>query len=62
MFFVALKPAPNKDMFNVEYIQECKIKFEAPKDKSDIAQCANSQVWAYQNLLPSQTEMFKMRR
>jgi hypothetical protein len=28
MFFVELKPAPNnEDIFNVEYIQQCKIKF-----------------------------------
>jgi hypothetical protein len=29
MIFVELKPAPNnKDMFTVEYIQQCEIKFE----------------------------------
>jgi hypothetical protein len=28
MFFVDLKPAPNnKDIFNVEFLQQCKIKF-----------------------------------
>jgi hypothetical protein len=44
MFFVELKPAPNnKAIFNVEYIQQCKIKFEPPKHKMDIAQCANCQ-------------------
>jgi hypothetical protein len=44
MFFVELKPAPNiKDIFTVEYIQQCKIKFEPPKHKKDIAQCANCQ-------------------
>jgi hypothetical protein len=37
MSFVELKPAPNnKDIFNVEYIQQCKIKFEAPRPKKDI--------------------------
>jgi hypothetical protein len=37
MFFVELKPAPNnKDMYKVEYLQECKIKFEPPKHKRDI--------------------------
>jgi hypothetical protein len=42
MFSVDLKPAKNnKDTFNVEYIQRCKIKFEQPKHKRDIAQCAN---------------------
>jgi hypothetical protein len=44
MFFVELKPAPNnKGIFNVEYIQQCKIKFKPPKHKRDIAQCANCQ-------------------
>jgi hypothetical protein len=41
MFFVELKPAlNNKDIFLVEYLQQCKIKFEPPKHKRDIAQCA----------------------
>jgi hypothetical protein len=32
MFFVELKPAPNnKGIFNVEYMQQYKIKFELPK-------------------------------
>jgi hypothetical protein len=40
MFFVDLKPAPNnKVIFNVEFIQQCKIKFEPPKHKRDIALC-----------------------
>jgi hypothetical protein len=44
MFIVELKPAQNnKDIFNVEYIQQCKIKFELPRHKRDIAQCANCQ-------------------
>jgi hypothetical protein len=31
MIFIELTPAPNnKDIFNVEYIQQCKIKFELP--------------------------------
>jgi hypothetical protein len=39
MFFVEPKPAPNnKDLFHVEYIQQCKIKFELPKHRRDIAQ------------------------
>jgi hypothetical protein len=34
MFFVELKPAlNNKDILNVEYIQQCKIKFEPLKQK-----------------------------
>jgi hypothetical protein len=40
MFFVDLKPAPNnKDTFQIEYLQQCKIKFELPKQKRDIANC-----------------------
>jgi hypothetical protein len=39
MFFVDLKPAPtNKDIFDVEYLQKCKIKFEPPRHKREIAQ------------------------
>jgi hypothetical protein len=41
MFFVDLKPASNnKDIFNVEYLQQCKITFEPPppKKRRDIAQ------------------------
>jgi hypothetical protein len=48
MFFVELKPVPNiKGIFNVEYIQQCKIKFESPKHKRDIAQCANCQRYGH---------------
>jgi hypothetical protein len=48
MFFVELEPAQNnKDIFNVEYIQQCKIKFEPPKHKRDIAQCANCQRYGH---------------
>jgi hypothetical protein len=47
-FFVELKPTPNnKDIFNVECIQQCKIKFEPHKHKSDIVQCANCQRYGY---------------
>jgi PAX-interacting protein 1 len=42
VFFVDLKAAPNnKDIKNVEFIQQCKIKFEPPKHKRDIDQCVN---------------------
>jgi hypothetical protein len=40
LFFVDLKPAPNN-------IQECKIKFETPKHKSYIAQCAYCQRYGH---------------
>jgi hypothetical protein len=61
--FLELKPTlNNKDIFIVEYIQQCKIKFEPPKHKRDIAQCANCQRYGHKKLLPSQTEMRQMCR
>jgi hypothetical protein len=46
--FQDLKRAPNnKDISNMDYIQQCKIKFEPPKHKTDIAQRANSQRHGY---------------
>jgi hypothetical protein len=48
MSFVEMKPVPNnKDIFNAEYIQQCKIKFEPPRHKKDIAQCANCQRYGH---------------
>jgi hypothetical protein len=39
-----MKLAPNnRGIFNIEYIQQCKIKFELPKHERDIAHCANCQ-------------------
>jgi hypothetical protein len=50
MFFVDLKPASNnKDIFQIEYLQQCKITFEPPKQKRDIAQCANCQRYGHTN-------------
>jgi hypothetical protein len=44
MFFVELKPAPNnKEISSVEHLQQCKITFEPPRHKGDIAQCAKCQ-------------------
>jgi hypothetical protein len=34
----------------MEYIQQCKIKFEPPKHKWDIAQCANCQRYRHTNV------------
>jgi hypothetical protein len=46
--FVELKPVTNNmDLFNAEYIQQCKIKLEPPKHKRDIAQCANCQRYGH---------------
>jgi hypothetical protein len=36
--YVDLKPASiNKSIFNVEYLNKCKIKFEPPRHKREIA-------------------------
>jgi hypothetical protein len=48
MILVDLKPAPNnKDIFSVEYTQQCKINFEPPKHKRDTAQCAKCQTYGH---------------
>jgi hypothetical protein len=48
MFFVDLLLAPNnKEIFNVEFLQQCKIRFEPPRHSRNIAQCALSALWAY---------------
>jgi hypothetical protein len=60
MFFGELKPAlNNKDIFNVEYVQQCNIKFELPKQKGYYSMC---KLCNEQKLLPSQTKMCQMRR
>jgi hypothetical protein len=53
MFFVDLKPAPsNKDIFQIEYLQQCKLTFEQLKQKRGIAECANRQRYGHKkNLL-----------
>jgi hypothetical protein len=48
MFFVDLKPAPtNKDIFDVEFLKQCKIKFEPPRHKREISQCTNCQRYGH---------------
>ena len=48
MFFVDLKPAPNnKDIFSIEYLQQCRISFEAPNPKRDIPQCTKCQRYGH---------------
>lgn len=48
MFFVDLKPAPNnKEIFQIEYLQQCKIKFEAPNPTRNIPQCTNCQRYGH---------------
>jgi hypothetical protein len=48
MFFDELRLAPNnKEIFNVEYLQLRKIRFEPPKHKRDITQCAKWQRYGH---------------
>jgi hypothetical protein len=48
MFFLTLLSAPNnKDIFNVEFLQQCKIRFEPPRHSRDIVQCANCQRYGH---------------
>jgi hypothetical protein len=48
MFFIDLLPAPNnKDIFNVEFSQQCKILFVPPRHSRNIAQCANCQRYGH---------------
>jgi hypothetical protein len=50
VFLVELKPVPNNGaIFNVEYIQQCKIKFKPPKHKRHIVQCADCQRYGHTN-------------
>jgi hypothetical protein len=64
MFFVQLRPARNnKDIFDIEYLQQCKIKFEPPRQIRKIVQCAKCQkIQTYQKLLLLKTKMRKMGR
>jgi hypothetical protein len=48
MFFSHLLPtSSNKDIFNVEFLQQCKIRFEPPRHSRNIAQCANCQRYGH---------------
>jgi hypothetical protein len=53
LFFVDLKPAPtNKSIFDVEYLNQCKIKFEPPRHRREIAKCTNCQRYGHKKRLP----------
>lgn len=44
MFYINLKVAPNnKDVYNIEFLLNTKIKFEAPNKKREIPQCTRCQ-------------------
>jgi hypothetical protein len=61
MFFVDLKPAPNnKEILNLEYIQQCKINLNHPNTKGILLKL--QKIWAHQKLLSPQPEMRQMRR
>jgi hypothetical protein len=61
MFFLDLQTAPNnKDIYQVEHLHQCRIRFEPPCHTRDIVQCANCQ--RYEKFLSSQTQMCEMRR
>jgi hypothetical protein len=48
MFFIDLQPAPNnKAIFQMEFLQHRKIRFEPPKHSRDIPQCANCQRYGH---------------
>jgi hypothetical protein len=49
MFFVDFKPATNnKDILNVEYLQQCKVKFGPPKQKKILLNVLSA-VWPHKN-------------
>jgi hypothetical protein len=57
LFFIDLKPAvTNKNIYEIEYLLNLKIKFQPSNFKSDIPQCANCQRYGhtkkYCNLKP----------
>jgi hypothetical protein len=57
MFFIDLLPAPNnKDIYNVEFLQQCKILFEPPLHSRNIAQCANCQRYGHTKTFAIYTE------
>ena len=48
LFFVELEPnSNNKDIYKITSLLQCKIKFEAPHKKREIAQCANCQRYGH---------------
>jgi hypothetical protein len=63
MFFVDLKPAPNnKDIFQIEYLQQCKIKFETTNHKRHSPMHQLPTLWPQEKCLPSKTQMCQMYR
>jgi hypothetical protein len=38
------------DIFGVEFLQQCQIKFEPPKQKREITQCSNFQRYGHKKI------------
>lgn len=48
MFYIDMKVAPNnKDVYNIEFLLNTKIKFEAPNKKREIPQCTRCQRYGH---------------
>lgn len=48
MFYVDLKPGQNnKDIYNIDSLLSCKIKFEPPRPKREIPQCGKCQRYGH---------------
>lgn len=48
MFFVDLEPQTNnKEIFNLQLLQNCKIRIEPPRNKSNIIQCTRCQAYGH---------------
>lgn len=48
MFFVDLEPQNNnKEIFNLQLLQNCKIRIEPPRNKSNIVQCTRCQDYGH---------------
>lgn len=48
MFFVDLEPHPqNKEIFEVQYLLNCKVQFEPPNKKKEVVQCKRCQNYGH---------------
>lgn len=48
MFFIDLKPDPgNKKIYNMRFLLNCRVIFEAPRAKRQIPQCGNCQRYGH---------------
>jgi hypothetical protein len=48
MFFVELAPnANNREIYDIEFILQCRIRFEPPHQKREVVQCLNCQMYGH---------------